>query len=427
MDNKNTIEDLIYLFLDGETSEIETNILFSALAEHKDIQKVFQEAVALQTSVNNVRNTIQPPIGLSASVFASIDIKDSAAIGVVQKGIISSVTQSVSIRTLPMIIGALITGSAITYGIMEYNHDTSEKSRIAYSADNGDTLKNKIEPIHHNNKDIISSWSEESAKDNSLVHNNNSEQDIDNKSAEHSFKKIPKHNYALQNTSTSEAVSEQSFDNTPQDNHIDAPPIDITNVLLKDNEIAVSFSDNNEIAHINHRTEETTIPQEFSIIPSQIWVKSLAGLYQNSKTEGNYKGRTDNINATVLWDVGKAFYLGFEAGNEFLPTYVIVNNQEQSRFIRDENVLWAAATLWVDLDKKIEYINNDYMNYFASVSIGASDAGPLCKAQFGISFMPINGFYIGSSVDATMLALSGKGGWQSTYRTGISLLIGFNL
>lgn len=426
MDNKNAIEDLIYLFLDGEASETETNVLFSALAENKDVQKEFQEAVALQTSVNNVRNTIQPPLGLSASVFAAIDITDSTAIGVVQKGIISSAMQTVSIKALP-IIGALITGSAITYGIMEYNHNISEKNHIAYSADNGDTLKNKIEHVHHNNKDIISSWSEESANDNNSVHNNNSEQEVGNKSAEHSFKKIQEHNYSLQNTSTSETVTEESFENTSQDNNIEAPSIDITNVVLKDNDIAVGFSANNEISHSNHKAEEIIIPKEFSLIPTRIWIKSLAGLYQNSKTEGNYKGKTDNINATVLWDVGKAFYLGFEAGNEFLPTYVIVNNQEQSRFIRDENVVWAAATLWVDVDKKIEYIRNDYMNYFTSVSIGASDAGPLCKAQFGISFMPINDFHIGSSVDATMLALSGKGGWQSTYRTGISLLVGFNL
>ncbi len=426
MDNKNAIEDLIYLFLDGEASETETNVLFSALAENKDIQKEFQEAIALQTSVNNVRNTIQPPLGLSTSVFAAIDITDPTAISVVQKGIISSVMQTVSTKALP-IIGALITGSAITYGIMEYNHTISEKTHLANSPDNGYTIKNKIEPANSNNKDIISLLSDKSADNNNSVHNNNSEQRVDSKGAEHSYKKIQEHNYTLQNTSTNETITEESSGNTSQDNHIDATSIDITSVLLKDNDIAVGFSDNNEIAHSNRRVEEIITPKEFSVIPSRIWIKSLGGLHQNSKTEGSYKGKADNINVTVLWDVGKSFYLGFEAGNEFLPTYVIVDKQEQSRFIRDENVVWAAATLWLDIDKKIEYIHSEYVNYFASVSIGASDAGPLGKAQFGMSFTPINDFHIGSSVDATMLALSGKGGWQSTYRTGISLLLGINL
>ncbi len=65
-----TNSDLIYLFIDGETTEIERDILFKELANNNELQIEFQDALKLNKATHSSDFAITPPIALTGAIFS---------------------------------------------------------------------------------------------------------------------------------------------------------------------------------------------------------------------------------------------------------------------------------------------------------------------------------------------------------------------
>lgn len=77
-----TPSDLIYLYLDGETSAVQQTTLFAALATDSDLQEEFNEALSMHKAFEHERTIAQPPSYLTEKVFATNGISQVAATAV---------------------------------------------------------------------------------------------------------------------------------------------------------------------------------------------------------------------------------------------------------------------------------------------------------------------------------------------------------
>lgn len=422
MNNTHSIQDLIYLFLDGETSEIESQTLFSALSEDESLRKEFQDAITLQSSIQTVKNTTLPPDDLSSYVFSAIESNVTTTPTTILKSDVS-ISQK-TMQFIPLTLVSLIAGGILTYVLFpSINNNTRNNSEMSLRTLRHNNVQNGIydQKSQSNTDQKYSEYSE-------IANTFNKQNSEKAPSVLYSGGQSVRVEHAQKTYGNTESFSEK---------RALTQPLEVSNF----EPISLSVSHVSQIQYSRRiQIEKFLIPQqnqfssdtnysdeEFSILPKFLWIKSLAGLYQYSKTEGSNIGGIENISFSALWDIGNDFYIGLEGGNEFLPTFIITNSSAGTNYTKDNTIVWGAATAWVDLDKKVRFLQNNTFDFFASASIGISEAGPIAKSQLGLSFSPLSNIHIGSSVDASLLALSGKASNATTYRTGISLLVGFNL
>ncbi len=69
--------ELLYLFLDGETDDIQQSMLFSAMAHSSELQEEFRDALQMYTAGERLRNDLTTPEAASKAVFGRLGIGGS--------------------------------------------------------------------------------------------------------------------------------------------------------------------------------------------------------------------------------------------------------------------------------------------------------------------------------------------------------------
>lgn len=71
--------ELIYLFVDGEATDVQKSTLFSALANDTDLQTEFADALQINAAAESERGAIIPPTHVTAGLFEKAGISAGAA------------------------------------------------------------------------------------------------------------------------------------------------------------------------------------------------------------------------------------------------------------------------------------------------------------------------------------------------------------
>jgi hypothetical protein len=112
--NGMSVNDLIYLFIDGEANDTEKSILFSELSENSSLQQEFQDALNIKNAAFMETSNLILPLSVTNSIFNKVGISNSIPISIpvnvpfTQK--ISGLLSNTSLYSLSSgIVGALLT------------------------------------------------------------------------------------------------------------------------------------------------------------------------------------------------------------------------------------------------------------------------------------------------------------------------------
>ena len=67
-----TPTDLVYLFVDGEASDLEQTLLFQALAADAELQAELADAIRINSAAQQERLETLPPVAVTAALFEKI-------------------------------------------------------------------------------------------------------------------------------------------------------------------------------------------------------------------------------------------------------------------------------------------------------------------------------------------------------------------
>lgn len=112
------------MYLDGEASPLQQEVLFLQLASNQELRQEFTDAMSMGKVFRLERSAVKAPLYLRSKVFANagISIRDGelagAAAGTVAAGTAWYALRRFVLPVATMFVGALVTYAALTFGLM---------------------------------------------------------------------------------------------------------------------------------------------------------------------------------------------------------------------------------------------------------------------------------------------------------------------
>ncbi len=130
--------ELIYVYLDGEATPLQQELLFSHLAHNQELQQEFTDALSIGKAFRQERTSSKPPLYLSSRVFADAGIPyhgvDVAAVSAAAGASWFSLRRFI-LPVSAMMVGVLATYAALTYGSLFSGADSGTTASNESTAD----------------------------------------------------------------------------------------------------------------------------------------------------------------------------------------------------------------------------------------------------------------------------------------------------
>lgn len=111
--------DLIFLYLDGEATSLQQEVLFSQLAHNQELQQEFTDALRINKAFRQERSSTKAPLYLSSKVFANAGIAYHGVEVAAGAAVVGTAWYSLQRLILPvsaLFVGVLATYAALNFG-----------------------------------------------------------------------------------------------------------------------------------------------------------------------------------------------------------------------------------------------------------------------------------------------------------------------
>ncbi|GAB1370814.1 hypothetical protein MASR1M45_08760 [Candidatus Kapaibacterium sp.] len=153
--NNFSLNDLIYLYLDGEANDVEKSALFKGLANDISLQNEFQDALMLKNHSFTSKDLIAPPLLVTNNLMNTLGVSASAAVGsaaLVSGGKwLSFLNSTFSEVLLSGLVGFLLATSY--FMLNDSNFDDNLNKTEIQNSDRGDFISENL--LNSNFKSII--------------------------------------------------------------------------------------------------------------------------------------------------------------------------------------------------------------------------------------------------------------------------------
>lgn len=432
MNESLTPQELLYMYLDGECTPEQVDVLFGALAKDPALQTEFDEAFAVQKALEEDTSKTGIPFQTTQSIFQragvsfipSSEIASSVTIAsteIVKNSLLQTIVSFINSNYIAISISTLLT--LVTGVELQKDKGVSDSNAI------------KKEKSHSNNKETNNEITKSTFEDSKPITNENSlkvdtdlllnkEYGISQKFRE--SKTIQKFTFVQQNDSRiSEKVLDIRIDSvTPE---ITIPSVYISPTLrneYKENDRAVEES----ILHTPIKKQSKFL-QFFPLEPTMlsIQLRSMTGI-SNFPNRTNTENPLNNIGTTVLIALNKNHSLGLEISQESfahfaLETQRITNFTTSPLFIPKETILWTGAAYQYTLDPLIDVGS---IQPFVRTTIGASAIGGLSKVIVGVQVPIVSGLFSTLGIEGSLFLLNNSSSINTSQKISVSYSLGWS-
>jgi len=132
MEDMINYNDLIFLVIDGEASDVERATLFKHLSENIELQNEFQLAIKMQKASDNIATNLIPPTSLANNIFQSAGLNYVPNSGTIspenlsKKALPKKHLLFYSKNTLPFAFLGMLVGAVIMYLMMDFKFGTND-------------------------------------------------------------------------------------------------------------------------------------------------------------------------------------------------------------------------------------------------------------------------------------------------------------
>ena len=471
-----TNSDLIYLFIDGETTEVERDILFKELANNNDLQIEFQDALKLNKATAASDFAITPPIALTGAIFTKAGLTQviettaivggATATGSIFKelfatlntkfavGVISAVMASVASFTILSTFYNDSSSYNNSYNNYSNNSQNTKNIPITQSktvdnfAENKNSITNKfaeltideiknlpyvveLENKYNNAVKNISSYKGNisNLKDKIsglLSENKNYNEIIKLKTNENNLlaanEKQKNENAAnIQNIENSQNNSNTIYQNTLK--IYESKRLNSLENQLNAENIKIYNEDNNPKSNlIKNNIQNNDLPNLITKLlltetndPSLLLeYRGITGLeyFPQRIIESDNTTRANNIALSALLKHDENVYYGFSGGQEDFPIYILNQNQPNFR----NSLIWGA----VNLRYYPEIFKFENFTPYIETSIGGTQLGPMNKSYLGISWEPIKDVNLNVATEGSLMSYRNNGSWKLSGKLGLN-------
>lgn len=473
--NEQYYKDLVQLFVDGETTEIENEVLFQSLTESTSLQQELQSAVHFGNVMLTASKRYNAPPDLYSSVINTVGL-----------GAVEVVSKANAVITIVKSLALVSLGALVTLGIVKFT-DTEKTDRQVAAAvtQEGQIYEDGVHTASNNesapmsagrnlsnegysNKHYYNELSQNSTdeltknKQNTTLKQNTKP----NRSSVHGISRLNtarNNNYAVDNYQNNTVLSSDAMSrsrqnnnsqynnsqnsNTPENlalsNSNSSVPTDMQDVttyqqvssvsLLSVSSAASSLPMNPQMRVITDMQETDGINRSW-YVPRFVSMRGMMGIIRTANT----------IDATALtltpdvalgdiaidatWAVSENTSLGIEVGRERLPLYSIENIDGVNTYTLKNNITWAALKYRLDYrPNMLEFLlpENSSFWWTSAFSAGFSDAGLLLKSQAMLTYNFYDKYHVSLGPEFTFQLISNNNTYQSALRSGIGLGIGY--
>ncbi len=416
------ISDLIYLFIDGETDEIEQQTLFKELANNYELQTEFKQAVLMSKNFMRDRAVLTPAATLKNSIFLKAGL--SAAGGAVATSIVSSgslgrvfeLFSKFSTQIYATLAGALATVLVMLTLVNPLIYENSENSQVTKNIQN-----NKI---NQNDKNSLASFNNE--ENNPLTIPNDVPVSRVNTSKINQQKPNPTvSNQDLFVINSPEEILKNEVINNKE-------IIDNNKFLINESNIfnSKAFNLNNSIG--SNGLNNTLILSSYDPLVELIDLsdgnivldlKSISTLkfYGANDIKGHDETFISDAMLGIMYKADDHHSFGLQFGKEAFHIYRVENIDSTHNFIQENSVFWFAGMYRYEFNQLPIFSN---INPYFDISLGATKYGLISKGTAGLLFNLSNSAYCSLGLEGAMLSYNDRGKYNLAGKLGLIYSLG---
>lgn len=373
--NNFSLNDLIYLYLDGEANDVEKSALFKGLANDISLQNEFQDALMLKNHSFTSKDLIAPPLLVTNNLMNTLGVSASAAVGtaaLVSGGKwLSFLNSTFSKVLLSGLVGFLLATSY--FMLNDSNFDDNLNKTEIQNSDRGDFISENL--LNSNFKSII--------RDTIYLTNYIN------------YDKSSSIDKSILDLST-DSSSMINLDEFPDFNFKKIDESGINEYEVSFNRVAQEFSAI-PIKNVNSDLFNFDIGNELNKLSLELSGLYTLGLYP-VRDEFNINEKLNNLQASIYYDITNTGKLGISFGKETFPIWVKDDNGELSA---RNSVTWYGLSFRQLFDT---YISRFGIFPYVQVTTAATVNGPFVKSSAGLGWMPDQRvtFYFGLDYSALL-------------------------
>ncbi|MFN8361010.1 MAG: hypothetical protein U0264_13935 [Candidatus Kapaibacterium sp.] len=374
--------ELIYLYIDGEASEAERTLLFSALATDAALQAEFNDAFRMNSAVQKEIETTVPPPELTSQVFEKAGFVTPDEPSRKKAGWLALLLLLMNSRGIPLLTA--VGGALIMYGVMRWNSGAEPSATIAA--------------------------------------NDASPQSI---SAPHKFRDTTSATPSIPN----ESIASQRIIPTSSSRIIPSERTHIPSEHLNSQENTKKIvPDLIPVRHTmsalhSYRSSpfgrddwrRLTAPQNTLSLPAD----DFADLVMQVSGHSGLQDRGDaspamlnNMSISIASHLSPNHLLGGQLGQESFPIF-----SSDGTFERNVNVMWIGALYRYEMDG-IQALGG--IQPFAQVVAAGTRSGPLGKGTLGVMWQPESRIILSFGLEATALVYQFQSASYGTQKLGMN-------
>ncbi|MDT3738420.1 MAG: hypothetical protein RO257_02835 [Candidatus Kapabacteria bacterium] len=392
-----SINDIIYLFVDGEANDTEKTTLFNAIAGNTSLQNELQDAIKMNKSAKAFSGISAPPAILTARIMSAAGITTGAAVTGLSGGMTTGFWSGIAGSSIFKVVASAILGAVVMLGIIKL----MERNDYPVNVNKNNFSESKVTdnlPLNKNTQSI------NIAKDTVVKYiyiNRQIIQDTD---------------LAIKNQDLSESGRININENDkikPVINNSEIPEymiqFDADSELSKTNSIDNMYYD-------NQLKDFDTDKGLFSI--------ELSGLQKLAlfpeREEFNLQETMNNTSGTVFLNLNQNHSIGLSIGRETFPIWVADENGELGA---RNSITWYGISYRYDFGNISEFIP---LSPYLQLTGAATQNGPFTKAAFGLGWQPDSRvtFYIGYEYSMMIQRYQGHNEYNS--KTGLIYSVNVN-
>ncbi len=432
MENRNTYSpsDLIYLFLDGETSGVEQSVLFGMLADNSDLQAEFSEAVRLRAAIELERDEIHPPAELTASLFEKAGFGMAPALPAavapapaVPLGVIGTIGRF-GVPLFCAVASALITAALFSMANEErYSQMEDQLRRLTARHAAPGTMQQSM--LHGSSPADTVAGEADAARPSPALGGITTPPAYTPTAIASRFDG----GRPARGIAPSAAPSERATrmrDGAPREAAAERAQRRIVEPIapIAIHPVPAEKSDGGTIAEARAaRMESVSLPWESATDDAEATSFSLQlrgisdiGFYPGEAAAERSGAPIDNVSIGGLYHLSSHHALGVAAGREYLPMYIF-NGTSASR---EDHLNWIAAIYRFQTDP-IEILGG--VRPFAQGTLGASTVGGVGKGTIGVSYPVSSRIDLAIGAEGTALLYQREGSWYSARKSGITYMM----
>lgn len=411
----NSMSELVYLFVDGESSALQNDILFKALSNSSDLQQELQEAILMRTTFEQDSAALAVPLKTTANIFqaAGVSLPSNVA-GAAAFSLSDKLFLGLKSMALPVVTAVGTAVASLT--LMNY-FDSENINNANNNLSNSNQIVSNQTNTPNNN---INSNTNNSAENklNSIYSRRKSGNNNINTSNEVLASNEDKTEQVLTNAAAPPELEQQITRNT---NNITQSPMATRNNYFNDISFAKSNSVNSTfgtIAIVNQNEDFDVI----GALPLTIGVRGMMNLSAfPANTQSTVNTAPSNFTLSIGYDLSDDLRIGVEGGRQSIRYYTFENGKNDKATQR-ESIDWAGAYI----RKTFNELTFSNLTPFANGTLGATVSGPSARLIAGMKWQPENSISLSAGVEASTFFYQKSANWQSISALGFIYQVEIN-